>query len=149
MRVWWLGDRRPEHRQNEGCGGTWNWIFSGSFWFVFVFWLCFSGCSFPIRVKPRPTVLKVLCSNHWTARKFLLRILNAMIRNVCYILLWFLALYSFFLQEKYTSPFHCPGILSVSNGRVYKSVPLTLGLVMWLARTLTYRPTYVIFEQKP
>lgn len=59
----------------------------------------------PIRVKPRPTVLKVLCSNHWTARKFLLRILNAMIRNVCYILLWFLALYSFFLQEKYTSPF--------------------------------------------
>lgn len=84
----------------------------------------------PVRVKPRPTVLKVLCSSHWTARKFLLRILNAMVRNVCYILLWFLALYSFFLQEKYTSPFIALGFSVSPVGGVYISAPLTLGLVM-------------------
>lgn len=83
-----------------------------------------------VRVKPRPTVLNVPCPNHWIARKFLLWILNAMIRNVCYILLWFLAFHSFFLQEKFTSPFIALGFSLSPIGGVYISAPLTLGLVM-------------------
>ena len=84
----------------------------------------------PIRVKPKPTVLKMPCPNHWTSKKFLLWILNAMIRNVCYILLWLLGLNSFFLQEKYTSPFIALGFSVSPIGGVYISAPLTLGLVM-------------------